>query len=248
MTTDPATSDSETIARTTHQEQDEAIRQGNRQKAQQQKAPASANGQSSLLAADHQRAADLANRQTGPVTGESQGAAEEANREESLSRAQEQEAEKAAKREDSMQRTQAVVSPFTKATVHRQIGGAYFLSMSAGMGAQYAGQLCINGVMKNVCSFPQIFRAFPPAKLIRTAKQCHQSCSFKASKVLLRQQSQLWQQKELALTQCYALCIKPYATAPILLHLLYTQAAVLNTTMTNSFQTLTPSSAKQAPG
>ena len=122
LTTDTSTSDSETISRTTHQQQDEAIRQGNRQKAQQQKAPASADGQGRLSVNDHQRANELADRQTGPVTGEAQGAAGEAQRQQSLSKAQDQEADKAAAREDSMQRTQAVVSPFTKATVHRQIG------------------------------------------------------------------------------------------------------------------------------
>lgn len=143
ITTDTSTSDADTIARTTHQEQDEAIRQGNRQKAQQQKAPASANGQGSLSTADHQRAADLADRQTGPVTGEPQGAAAEANRQESLSRAQEQEAEKAAKREDSVQRTQAVVSPFTKATVHRQIGELPTLvRVDVAHVLLYARQLC----------------------------------------------------------------------------------------------------------
>lgn len=122
VTIDTSTSDSETISRTTHQQQDEVIRQGNRQKAQQQKAPASADGQGSLSVDDHQTANELADRQTGPVTGDAQGAAAQAQRQQSLSKAQDQEAEKAAAREDSVQRTQAVVSPFTKATVHRQIG------------------------------------------------------------------------------------------------------------------------------
>lgn len=122
LTTDTAVSDSETISRTTHQQQDEIIRQGNRQKAQQQKAPSSDNGQGSLSLSDLQRANELADRQAGPVAGEAQGATAEAQRQQSLDKAQDQEADKAALRGDSLQRTQAVVSPFTKATVHRQIG------------------------------------------------------------------------------------------------------------------------------
>ena len=122
MTADTSTSDSETIARSAHLEQDEAIRQDNRRKAQQQREPASVIGQASLSATDHQRATDLADKQAGPATGEAQGALGEAERQQGVSKAQGQEAEKAAKREDSVQRTQAVVSPFTKATVHRQIG------------------------------------------------------------------------------------------------------------------------------
>ena len=122
LTTDTSASDSETIARTTHQQQDEIIRQGNRQKAQQQKAPSSDNGQGSLSVSDLQRANELADRQAGTVAGEAQGATAKAQRQQSLDKAQDQEAEKAALREESLQRTQAVVSPFTKATVHRQIG------------------------------------------------------------------------------------------------------------------------------
>lgn len=123
VTSDTSVSDSETIARTTHLQQDEAIRQGNRQKAQQQRAAASTNGQgSSLSMADHQRAAELADRQTGPVAGEAEGEIAEAERQRALSQVQNEEAERAALREDSVQRAQAVVSPFTKATVHRQIG------------------------------------------------------------------------------------------------------------------------------
>lgn len=122
VTTDPSLSDSETIARTTHQQQDEAIRQGNRQKAQQQKAPTPPNGQASLSVSDYQKAAELADRQTGPVTGEAEGAAAEAQRQKRLSQAQDEETERAALREDSVQRAQPIVSPFTKATVHRQIG------------------------------------------------------------------------------------------------------------------------------
>lgn len=79
---------------------------------------------------DHQRATELADSQTGPVTGEAQGVAGEAQRQQSLSKAHDQEAGKAAAREDSVQRAQAVVSPFTKATVHRQIGDyAYSLML-----------------------------------------------------------------------------------------------------------------------
>ena len=122
VTSDTSVSDSETIARTTHLQQDEAIRQGNRQKAQQQKAAASTNGQNGLSVSDHQRAAELADRQTGPVTGEVEGETAEAQRQKLLSQARDEEAERAALREESVQRAQAVVSPFTKATVHRQIG------------------------------------------------------------------------------------------------------------------------------
>ncbi|KAL3160178.1 hypothetical protein ABBQ32_010944 [Trebouxia sp. C0010 RCD-2024] len=125
VTSDTSVSDSETIARTTHQQQDEAIRQGNRQKAQQQRAAASTNGQGSLSVSDHQRAAELADRQTGPVTGEAEGETAEAERQRRLSQAQNEEDERAALREDSVQRAQAVVSPFTKATVHRQIGSSH---------------------------------------------------------------------------------------------------------------------------
>jgi len=105
------------VLRTAHLEQDEAIRQDNRQKAQQQKATtgqvSGPHGQASPLVAELQRESD------------------EANRQDSLQKAQEQKAQDEGSREESLQRAQAVVSPFTRATVHRQIGVLQFHYSSA---------------------------------------------------------------------------------------------------------------------
>jgi len=99
------------VLRTAHLEQDEAIRQDNRQKAQQQKAITGLSGQVSGP-----------NGQASPIVAELQRESVEANRQDSIQKAQEQKAQDEANREESLQRAQAVVSPFTRATVHRQIG------------------------------------------------------------------------------------------------------------------------------
>jgi len=99
------------VLRSAHLEQDEAIRQDNRQKAQQQKANTGLNGQVSGP-----------NGQASPIVAELQRESDEANKQDSLQKAQEQKAQDEASREESLQRAQAVVSPFTRATVHRQIG------------------------------------------------------------------------------------------------------------------------------
>lgn len=100
-------SESDTVLRSSHLQQDEVIRQGNRQKAQQQKA------------------ADAPDEQASPITAKLQRETDEANRQDSLQQAQEQKANAEASREESLQRAQAVVSPFTRATVHRQIGSSH---------------------------------------------------------------------------------------------------------------------------
>ena len=100
------------MLRTAHLEQDEAIRQDNRQKAQQQKATT--------------RQVSGPNGQASPIVAELQRESDEANRQDSLQKAQEQKAQDEASREESLQRAQAVVSPFTRATVHRQIGVLQF--------------------------------------------------------------------------------------------------------------------------
>lgn len=97
------------MLRSAHLQQDEVIRQDNRQKAQQQKA------------------ADAPAEQASPITAQLQRETDEANRQDSLHKAQEQKASDEASREESLQRAQAVVSPFTRATVHRQIGKCVFL-------------------------------------------------------------------------------------------------------------------------
>lgn len=105
------------MLRTAHLEQDEAIRQDNRQKAQQQKATIGLGGQGSGP-----------NGQASPIVAELQRESDEANRQDSLQKAQEQKVQDEASREESLQRAQAVVSPFTRATVHRQIGVLLFMS------------------------------------------------------------------------------------------------------------------------
>jgi len=99
------------VLRSEHLEQDEAIRQDNRQKAQQQKATTGLSGQVSGP-----------NGQASPIVAELQRESDEADRQDNLQKAQEQKAQDEASREESLQRAQAVVSPFTRATVHRQIG------------------------------------------------------------------------------------------------------------------------------
>jgi hypothetical protein len=70
LTPEYSTSESDTVLRSAHLEQDEAIRQDNRQKAQQQKATtgysgqvSGPNGQASPIVAELQRENDEANRQ-----------------------------------------------------------------------------------------------------------------------------------------------------------------------------------------
>lgn len=102
-----STDESDTVLRSAHLEQDEVIRQENRQKAQQQKAPLGTDAQGSQLKAELQRASD------------------ETTRQDALQLAQEQQANEKASRQESVERAQAVVSPFTRATVHRQIGSSH---------------------------------------------------------------------------------------------------------------------------
>ncbi|KAL0051688.1 hypothetical protein WJX82_000278 [Trebouxia sp. C0006] len=111
LSPESSTSESDTVLRTAHLEQDEAIRQDNRQKAQQQKATT--------------RQVSGPNGQASPIVAELQRESDEANRQDSLQKAQEQKAQDEASREESLQRAQAVVSPFTRATVHRQIGSSH---------------------------------------------------------------------------------------------------------------------------
>lgn len=111
LSPESSTSESDTVLRSAHLEQDEALRQDNRQKAQQQKATTGLSGQVSGP-----------NGQASPIVAELQRESDEANRQDSLQKAQEQKAQDEASREESLQRAQAVVSPFTRATVHRQIG------------------------------------------------------------------------------------------------------------------------------
>ncbi|KAL0051835.1 hypothetical protein WJX82_002837 [Trebouxia sp. C0006] len=70
LSTESSTCESDTVLRSAHLEQDEAIRQDNRQKAQQQKAitgisrqVSGSNGQASPIVAELQRESDEANRQ-----------------------------------------------------------------------------------------------------------------------------------------------------------------------------------------
>ena len=144
MKPEPSTSEADTIARSAHLEQDEAIRQHNREKATQQKASGTptrqVNGQLSPSgtplqkahkAADGQRTLEQApqhlqqQESNGFQTLEQPLVGQEANRQEPLEQVQqqmEQMEQKEANRQESVQKAQAVVSPFTRATVHRQIG------------------------------------------------------------------------------------------------------------------------------
>ena len=107
-----STDESDTVLRSAHLEQDEVIRQENRQKTQQQKAPQGTDAQGSQLKAELQRASD------------------ETTRQDALRLAQEQQATEKASRQESVERAQAVVSPFTRATVHRQIGNHHVININ----------------------------------------------------------------------------------------------------------------------
>ena len=98
LTSQGATDEADNVLRTAHLQQDEVIRQDNRQAAQQKKANASLGGS------------------------QLEGQSAEAKGQDSLQKAQEQKEHEEASRQESVARAQAVVSPFTRATVHRQIG------------------------------------------------------------------------------------------------------------------------------
>lgn len=144
---EPSTSEADTIARSAHLQQDEAIRQHNRQKATQQKAAGTINGQldgqpnpsdtplqKAQKAANGQETLEQAQQQsqqpesTSFQTLEQPLVGQEGTRQETLEQAQqqmEQMEQKEVNRQESVQKAQAVVSPFTRATVHRQIGSSH---------------------------------------------------------------------------------------------------------------------------